>query len=174
MHSFNSPACESQFRDTRSLSGAFSTKINFTVKDFLQFPQKLAILNQPKYNQSDRKISCFVHHKHAHEQLLSSSYQADEIDTLDIEQTVSDAFNQAVVFVEHSKMYYKSNEYNINNSHDLSECIYDVLNRNSRMIYYSFPASDSSTNEFELDEDSDDKFDMKSTQNSHIDELISD
>lgn len=174
IHLFNSQACESIFRDARSLSGTFSTKINFTVKDFLRRSQQLMILNQLKHNQSDKKISFPVHHKHAREQLSFSSYQVDEIDTLDIEQIILDAFQRAIMLVKHSKMYYKLNEYNINSLYDLSQYIYDVLNKNSRMINYSLPPSNSSTDEFGLDEDNDDSYDMNTAENISTDEVMLD
>ncbi len=54
VHLFNSQVCESLFRDARVLTGTFSSKVNFTVKNFLRRSQKLAILNQLKYNQSEK------------------------------------------------------------------------------------------------------------------------
>jgi len=41
IHLFNSQACESLFRDARSLTGTFSTKVNFSVKNFLRRSQKI-------------------------------------------------------------------------------------------------------------------------------------
>lgn len=50
VHLFNSQACESIFRDARSLiGGTFSSRINLTVKGFIQRSRKLCILNQMKY-----------------------------------------------------------------------------------------------------------------------------
>jgi hypothetical protein len=45
---FNSQSCESMFRNARSLSGTYSTIINFTVADFLNRSQKISILNRIK------------------------------------------------------------------------------------------------------------------------------
>ncbi|CAF1365399.1 unnamed protein product [Rotaria magnacalcarata] len=132
------------------------------------------ILNQLKHDQSDTKPSFPVHHKHAREQLSFSSYDVDEIDKLDIEQIILQAFNQAMMVVKHSKIYYKLNKYNINSLYDLSQYIYDVLNKNSRMINYSLPSSNSSTDEFGLDEDNDDNDDMNSIQDISADEVMSD
>ncbi|CAF4942214.1 unnamed protein product, partial [Rotaria socialis] len=56
IHLFNSQGCESLFRDARSLSGSFSTIVNFTVNNFIKRSQKLAILNQFKYDQSEHNF----------------------------------------------------------------------------------------------------------------------
>ncbi|CAF4542676.1 unnamed protein product, partial [Rotaria sp. Silwood2] len=53
IHLFNSQGCESFFRDARSLSGSFSTMVNFTIRNFIRRSQKLSILNQFKYEQSE-------------------------------------------------------------------------------------------------------------------------
>jgi hypothetical protein len=77
IHLFNSQPCESIFRDARSLSGTFSTRVNFTVKTFMQRSRKLSILNQIKYNPMEKDLFFPVHHKHKREHSLSSSYQLD-------------------------------------------------------------------------------------------------
>ncbi|CAF3424268.1 unnamed protein product [Rotaria socialis] len=167
-------ACESIFRDARSLSGTFSTKINFTVKDFLRRSQQLSILNQLKYGQLNKSISFPVHHKHKQEYSSTSSNQLDDIDTLDIEHIILAAYDQAIDVVKHSKMYYQLNQHNINNLSDLSKCIFDTLNNNSRMINYSSPASHNTADEFGLDEENDDNDDMYSTQHQSVDEGLLD
>ncbi|CAF3407520.1 unnamed protein product [Rotaria socialis] len=174
IHLFNSQACESIFRDARSLSGTFSTKINFTVKDFLRRSQQLSKLNQLKYGQLNKSISFPVHHKHKQEYSSTSSNQLDDIDTLDIEHIILATYDQAIDVVKHSKMYYQLNEHNINNLSDLSKCIFDTLNKNSRMINYSSPASHNTADEFGLDEENDDNDDMYSTQHQSVDEGLLD
>lgn len=140
---FNSQACESIFRDTRSLSGTFSRKINFIVKNFLRRSQQLSLLNELKYNQQDIDISFPVHHKHKSKHSSVSPYYSNDIDTLDIEQIVLDAYDQAISLVEHSKMYQRLNECNISSLSEFSEYVYDVLYRNSKMISYTLPTLDS-------------------------------
>jgi hypothetical protein len=93
-----------QKKTERSLSGTFSTRINFTVKSFIQRSQKLCILNQMKHHQAENGLSFPVHHKHKREPILSSSYELDEIDSLDIEQLISNAYDQARRILEHSKI----------------------------------------------------------------------
>jgi len=41
---FNSQTCESIFRSTRAMSGAFSSMVNFSVVQFLNRTQKLSVL----------------------------------------------------------------------------------------------------------------------------------
>ena len=46
---FNSQVCESYFRAARSMSGAFSSVVNFTVDEFLHRASKLSILEEIKF-----------------------------------------------------------------------------------------------------------------------------
>jgi hypothetical protein len=126
IHLFNSQACKSLFRDVRSLTGTFSTKVNFTGKNVLRRSQKLSILSQLKYNQSEKGLSFPIHHKHKREHLSTSSYQLDEIDTLNIEQIISSAYDQAMKIAEHSKMFYTINQHGINSLNDISKYIFDI------------------------------------------------
>ncbi len=128
-HLFNSQACESIFRDARSLSGTFSTRINFTVKNFIRRSRKLSILNQMKYNQAEKDLSFPVHHKHKRERILSSSYQLDEIDLLDVEQLISTAYDHARRIVKHSKMLDTLNQCNINSLNDLSAYVFNTFKK---------------------------------------------
>ena len=66
IHLFSSQPCESIFRDARALSGIYSTRINFTMKQFLERVIKLNALTELKQfesiNQQERIIFP-VHHK---------------------------------------------------------------------------------------------------------------
>jgi hypothetical protein len=174
IHLFNSQGCESLFRSARSLSSTFSTTVNFTVKNFLRRSQKLSILNQLKYNQLEKDLSFPIHHKHKREHSLASSHPLDEIDTLDIEQLISNAYDQAIHIVQHSKMLDTLNQYNINNLNDLSKYIFNILHKNSRMINYSSPTVNNVIDEFGLDEENDDNNDVNDAQNQPIDETLFD
>lgn len=46
MFLFNSQTCENTFRVARSMSGTFSSMVNFTVAQSLRRVQKLSILNR--------------------------------------------------------------------------------------------------------------------------------
>ena len=173
VHLFNSQPCESIFRDARSLSGTFSTRINFTVKSFIRRSQKISILNQMKHNQSENGLSFPVHHKHKRESILSSSYQLDEIDSLDVEQLISNAYDQAKRIVKHSKMLDTLSQCNINSLNDLSTYVFNTLQKNSRMTNYSLPAANNIDDEFRLDEENDDNDAENYTQDRSIDESLS-
>ena len=172
IHLFNSQACESLFRDARALTGTFSTKVNFTVKNFLKRSQKLSILTQLKYNQFENSLSFPIHHKHKSGYSSTATYPLDGIDTLDIEMLISNAYDQAIELVKHSKMFDTLNEYNINNLNDISKCIYEILNKNSRMINYSSPTPNEPVDEFGLDEENDDNDDINFTQNQPMNESL--
>ncbi|CAF3303165.1 unnamed protein product [Rotaria sp. Silwood2] len=66
VHLFSSQHCENIFRDARSLSGIYSTRINFTIKQFLKRIDKLNALTELKQFESTNeydKIIFPVHHK---------------------------------------------------------------------------------------------------------------
>ncbi|CAF1088693.1 unnamed protein product [Rotaria magnacalcarata] len=171
LHLFNSQPCESLFRDARSLSSTFSTVVNFTVKDFIRRSQKLSILNQFRYNQLEKDLSFPIHHKHKREHLLPSSHQLDEIDALDIQQLILNAYEQALNLVKHSKLLDTLNEHKINCLDDLGNYIFNVLNTNSRMINYSFRTENNTSEEFGLDEENDDNDVVDYASDQLIDEI---
>ena len=51
-HLFSSQSCEHVFRNARSLSGIYSTRINFTLKQFLKRINKLNVLMELKQCES--------------------------------------------------------------------------------------------------------------------------
>lgn len=66
VHLFSSQACENVFRNARALSGVYSTRINFTMKQFLKRINKLNVLTeikQSEMNNDDRKILFPMHQK---------------------------------------------------------------------------------------------------------------
>jgi len=126
---FNSQAYESIFRDARSLSGTFSIGINSTVEIFIRHSQKLCILNRMIYHQAENGLSFPVHHKHKRELKLSSSYELDEIDSIDIEQLISNAYDQARRILQHSKMLDTLSRCDINSLDDLSVYVFNALKK---------------------------------------------
>ena len=47
---FDSQMCENTIRAARSMSGPFSSVVNFSVREFLQRAEKLAVLQRIKYS----------------------------------------------------------------------------------------------------------------------------
>ncbi|CAM2723300.1 unnamed protein product [Rotaria socialis] len=170
IHLFSSQPCESIFRDARSLSGSFSTMVNFTVNNFIRRAQKLSILNQIKYNQSKNYLSFPVHHKHKQDDPLIYTDRLDEISTLNVEQIILGTYNQAINIVKHSKMLHILNQNNIVNSKDLSDFVFDCLKRSSEMYGYSSQTTIDNNEELESDDDDDDE--DEDVESDEVDELF--
>ncbi|CAF1442037.1 unnamed protein product [Adineta steineri] len=141
----------------RALSGSFSTMVNFTVNNFIQRAQKLCILNQMKHNQSENGLSFPVHHKHKHDALLISTDRLDEVDTLNLDQIISDAYNQAIDIVRSSNILLELEENDIINLETLNKFVYDNLKKSSKMFNYSSRAANDNNEELESDDDGDDE-----------------
>ncbi|CAF4454321.1 unnamed protein product [Rotaria sp. Silwood2] len=141
IYTFNSQACESIFRNTRALSGIYSTVVKFTVHDFVQRAQKLSLLNDIKYkqfhDQSANKLIFPVHYKHRHDrQPLSKSIQ-DEIDQIDIEQLIADAYDDAVTIYNDLEVLDILEQKHVLGLNSLSAYIFEYLNTNSQMYNFS-------------------------------------
>ncbi|CAF4574681.1 unnamed protein product, partial [Didymodactylos carnosus] len=101
---FNSQSCEGMFRNARSLSGAYSTIVNFTTHDFLRRAAKLSLLNKIKCNeltnQTDGRILFPIHHKRKTNNDLFTIQNLDDVDYLDIEQVISESYEASVELIE--------------------------------------------------------------------------
>ncbi|CAF4032427.1 unnamed protein product [Rotaria sp. Silwood1] len=155
IHIFNSQSCESMFRNTRSLSGTFSTVVNFTINDFLRRSQKLSMLNQIKNDQSNETLLFPVHHKHKKDPDLLSSQNLDDIDDLDIEQIILEAFNSAIDLIQHSKISTLLRKHDIFNIDSLSKYVHSQLNVNPK-TFNTTQITDDTTDDFEFDEEEND------------------
>lgn len=167
IHLFNSQGCESLFRDARALSGSFSTMVNFTVRNFIRRSQKLSVLNQFKYDRSEHTLSFPTHHKHKHDDSLVTPDQLNEIDTLDVEQIISNSYDQALQIVQHSEMLDTLNQHDLIDLKDLSAFVFDNLNKTSKMFSYSTQMTNDNTEEFDLDEENDDE-DLQNDEQSQL------
>jgi cobalamin biosynthesis protein CobT len=100
---FNSQSCESTFRNARALSSIFSSRINFTIEDFLQRAEKLKILYLIKCEeQSSKKPNHLVfpvHHKNKAGD-FSPSQNMININALNIEEIIFKAYKQAQEFIK--------------------------------------------------------------------------
>lgn len=170
---FNSQACESVFRNTRSLSGTFSTVVNFTVNDFLHRSRKLSMLNVMKSDQSSEKFSFPVHHKHKREDHSLSLLNLEDVDELDTRQIILKAYQRAVNLIEHSKMSILLKERGLFGLEPLSKYVYNELKSNSRLYEYSAQKKDEDDDEFELEEEDGETNDAASHCTDLSDELLS-
>ncbi|CAF5201026.1 unnamed protein product [Rotaria magnacalcarata] len=75
---------------------------------------------------------------------------------LDIQQLILNAYDQAIDIVQHSKICDTLNQFNINGLNDVSQYVFDILKKNSRLINYSFRTENDIAEEFGLDEENDD------------------
>ena len=104
---FNSQPCESIFRNARALSGCYSTRVNFTVDDFLRRAEKITVLQQIKCEeQSNRQKNHLVfpvHHKHQKDDHSSFQQRADD-GAFDVEEIIKRAYKQAQKFAVTLKM----------------------------------------------------------------------
>lgn len=96
---FNSQMCESTFRASRSMSGPFSSVVNFSVNEFLQRVEKLALLQSIRWS-SDCNMNNLVfpkHHKQSQNTMAAPS-TSTTITTITeelLEKTVFNAYVQA-------------------------------------------------------------------------------
>ncbi|CAM4897582.1 unnamed protein product [Rotaria socialis] len=98
-----------------------------------------------------------LHHKHKQDDPLIYTDRLDEISTLNVEQIILGAHNQAINIVKHSKMLHILNQNNIVNLKDLSDFVFDCLKRSSKMYGYSSQTTIDNNEELESDDDDDDE-----------------
>ncbi|CAF5011343.1 unnamed protein product, partial [Rotaria magnacalcarata] len=141
IHIFNSQACESIFRNTRALSGIYSTIVNFTVHDFLRRAQRLSLLNEIKCKQlqngSVDNLVFPIHYKHRVERQSSFTHSQREIDEIDIEQVITDAYHQALDMLEGIDILNLLEKNDVLELKPLSEYLFRQLNFDSKKHNYS-------------------------------------
>ncbi|CAF1387704.1 unnamed protein product, partial [Rotaria sp. Silwood1] len=156
---FNSQACESIFRNTRALSGIYSTIVNFTVHDFPRRAQRLSLLNDIKCKQlhsgSVDKLVFPVHYKHRVERQSSFTHSQLEIDEIDIERVITDAYHHAVDMLEGLDILNLLEKKHVLGLKPLREYLFRQLNSNSQKHNYSSQISNIDDEVFESDDDND-------------------
>ena len=166
---FNSQTCESMFRAARSMSGSFSSVVNFSVADFIRRAEKLSVLETIKTGAESNSEFPFRfprHHKqpkfesnststlHTSRSLLSSS---------ELERIVKRSFNDALEIVAPLGINILDNNGNLATLNEVSMIVKIHLEKTS-MINSSNqqPVSDSSS-------ESDDElssFELQDTESS--------
>ncbi|CAF3976036.1 unnamed protein product, partial [Rotaria magnacalcarata] len=161
IHTFSSQACESIFRNTRALSGIYSTIVNFTVHDFLRRAQRLSLLNDIKCKQlNDESINNLVfpvHCKHRHDRQSLFTQSQSDIDQIDIEQVITDAYHEAIDMLDGLEILNLLKDKRVLGLNLLSEYVFKQLNSNSKMHDYSSQLTNIDDEEFELADDDDDE-----------------
>ena len=160
IHTFSSQACESIFRNTRALSGVYSTIVNFTVHDFLRRAQRLSLLNDMKFKQlNDESVNNLifpVHYKHRHDRQSLSTHSQAEIDQIDCENIITEAYHEAIDMFNGLDILNLLKDKRVLGLESLSEYVLKHLNSNSKMYDYSSQLTDMDDEEFEIADDDDD------------------
>jgi hypothetical protein len=148
------------FRNTRSLSGAFSTIINFTVTDFLRRSRKLSLLNQIKCqegnNENEKRLLFPIHHKHKNDNNLVLHEKLDDVYDLDVEQIVFNSYKMAIDLIKPLNIIPLLKEHNIFELNSLSKYTFRHLNSRSKLIDKStINIKNSSNPEMAADDDND-------------------
>ena len=179
---FNSQACESMFRNTRSLSGIYSSIVNVTIADFLRRSQKISILNRIKcdqvYDEDNVEYLSFpVHHKHKNDAQSQATEDIDDINRLDIEQIISNAYDQALKLTERLEISRLLKENNVFSLNRLSEFVFRLMNSSSKTSDYSKLSTTDTDEELDLEEDSDENQtpdELSEPEEAENDECLSD
>lgn len=127
---FSSQPCESIFRDARALSGIYSTRINFTMKQFLERINKLNALTELKQFESgnqQEKIIFPIHHKIKRTNKETEfntinedvNFNADNVETIIFQ--AYEAAQEMVVSVGMDKILIKHKLFNIEESSKMAE-----------------------------------------------------
>ncbi|CAF4205359.1 unnamed protein product [Rotaria magnacalcarata] len=100
--SYNSQTCENIFRLTKSMSGTFSSNVNFTVAQFLRWAGKLSVLQEIERQNKQDDSKCFLQFpKHHKRRLRKTEHLNDHLQTNNIltqnniEKTIYRAYNGA-------------------------------------------------------------------------------
>ena len=161
VHLFNSQSCESIFRNARSLSGVYSTIINFSVHDFLRRSKRLSILNEIKcqqlHDETTNSLIFPVHHKHRKTRGASTMLKQNDIDQLDVENIIIDAYNKAVLMLDGLDVLNSLKRRGLLDINSLSEFFSRHWNSNSRIHDNSSKPLSKDSNMFETDDDDDEE-----------------
>ena len=157
VHLFNSQSCESIFRDTRALSGVYSTIINFSVHDFLRRSKRLSILNEIKcqqlHDETTNSLIFPVHHKHRKTRGSSTTLTQNDIDQLDVENIIIYAYNKAAHILDGLDVFDSLRRRGLLEINSLSEFFSRQWNSNSRTHDNSSQPLSTDSDMFETDDD---------------------
>jgi hypothetical protein len=116
---FNSQICESYFRAARSMSGIFSSVVNFTVNEFLHRASKLSALQQIKFAAEQNLNNLIFPKHHKSWKRITPSFFTFTTSTI-TEKTIEDTIFSA--YLEASRI--------------LSNCNLSILNPLDQMISF--------------------------------------
>jgi hypothetical protein len=157
---FSSQTCEGMFRSARSMSGTFSSVVNFSIQEFLNRAQKLSLLNKIKIESefsSTNDTLIFPKHYKQGKKLHTSANIISNYDALNvgmITKIVSQAFTDATKLLSDFQIKEILDEEKIISMNQLSNSIRKVLSKKVNSVDYSnlYEETDEiSDSEYELD-----------------------
>ncbi|CAF2102292.1 unnamed protein product [Rotaria magnacalcarata] len=136
---FNSQICENTLRIARSLSGAFSSITNFSVKSFMKRCEKISIVNSIKSRGRQTGQYSFQFPQHHKNDKEAYDYSINNIKELnltenDIEKIINRAFESAKHYVAMVNMTQLLKSKNIYSLPELSQFIKTILSKSSSKI----------------------------------------
>ncbi|CAF4227452.1 unnamed protein product, partial [Rotaria magnacalcarata] len=173
---FSSQPCENVFRNARALSGVYSTRINFTISQFLKRINKLNVLTELKQfeaTNSEQKIIFPVHHKIKQfltETNSQTSFNIIDLNTNNLEKLIFRAYEVAqemAISVGMSNTLIKNNRFTIEQSSELAK---HLLQANS-LTESEILDVDGSTDDESTDDDSS-NYDEESTDITYNDDIL--
>ncbi|CAF0917279.1 unnamed protein product [Adineta steineri] len=164
IHLLSSQPCENVFRDARALSGIYSTRINFTMKQFLQRINKLNALTELKQFESSNKYEQIIFPVHHKIKPVTIETELDDIDednnfnSDNVEIIVYRAFEAAQQMVISLGMNKDLIKYKVFNIEESSQTAHKLLKLNTltESEILILDDRDDSDEEINFDEDGDD------------------
>jgi len=159
---YNSQSCENTFRLARSLSGPFSSIVNFTTEQFLKRAGKLSVLtkleNQSQCDQLKCPLQFPKHHKRrrktaAAKKLLFNSSSSDSLTYANIENTVWRAYDDAYALLSGLGVNEALEKKKTTNIHQVSSFVRAQFEKKFENVSYDDDDSFSSDDEDELNYD---------------------
>ncbi|CAF3519857.1 unnamed protein product [Rotaria socialis] len=140
---FSSQTCEGMFRSARSMSGTFSSIVNFSVQEFLNRTQKLSLLNKIKteseFGSNNNTIVFPKHHKQSKQwkQPTRVTEGNNELNLETMTQIIKQAYNDATELLysfDTEKLFY---EKKLTTIKQVNNCMKDMLRKRINIQDYS-------------------------------------
>lgn len=111
---YHSQSCESTFRLTRSMSGAFSSVVNFTTEQFLKRVGKLSVLAEIESKSESGHLDCPLQFPKHHKRRRKDSTSKKPIENFSINHLTHDNI-KATILQAFDDAYHLLSELNVNN-----------------------------------------------------------
>ncbi|CAF1456819.1 unnamed protein product [Rotaria sordida] len=171
IHLFSSQDCENVFRDARALSGIYSTRINFTMKQFLKRIDKLNALTKLKQfesNNEQEKITFPIYHKikqHTFSAGIDVNDEEFDCSLIDVEAIILQAYDVAQrmsIYVGMDKELMKKNLFDIEKSSQMAKQLLKLNNlTESEVMTIDDPSGIDDIDDDEEEEDADEEIESQ-------------